>query len=118
MSEVGGRNVEPHVVRHYIGGMLTMRDFWLQGGMKGIEAAAARQAIDEQRRIWLPVLEAAVERGERFTDDEVRRAIRRLRRQLGLPRPDPSPEIVEQRRQKNRERVRRYREQQRRRQWS
>ena len=92
-----------------------MRDFWLQGGMQGIEAAAARRAIDEQRRIWLPILETAVERGERFTDDEVRRAIRRLRRLLGLPSPrsDPSPEIVEQRRQKNRERVRRYRERQR-----
>jgi len=78
--------------------------------MRGIEQAAARDAIAEQRRRWLPLLEAAVERGEKFTGPDALREIRRLRRLLGVPAPDPSPEEVERRRKLNRERVGRFRE--------
>ena len=64
----------------------------------------------EQRRIWLPILEAGVERDDENVDREVLAAIRRLRRLLESKPPDPLPEEVEQRRKQTRERVRRYRE--------
>jgi len=51
---------------------------------------------------------SAAERGDLGV--QVHREIRRLRRLLGLPPADPSPEMVEQRRQQVRERVRRFRE--------
>ena len=90
--------------------MLTIRDFWQQGGMWEIEATAARQAVAEQRRIWLPILEAGVEQDDENVDREVLATIRRLRRLLELKPPDPLREEVEQRRKQTRERVRRYRE--------
>lgn len=93
--------------------MQTVRDFWRQGGMYGIEQTAAREAIAEARRRWLPVLEAAVERDEEFIGPDELREIRRLRRLLAVPAPDPSPEEVERRRKLNRERVGRFRERQR-----
>jgi len=90
--------------------MLTIRDFWRQGAMRGIEIAAARRAVAGERRRWLPILEACVERDEDGVDEYVHREIRRLRRLLGLPPVDPSPEVLERRRRLVRERVRRFRE--------
>ena len=90
--------------------MLTIRDFWRQGAMRGIETAAARRAIAEARQRWLPILEACVKRDEDGVDEHVHVEIRRLRRLLGLPSVDPSPGMVERRRQQVRERVRRFRE--------
>jgi hypothetical protein len=90
--------------------MVTIRDFWRQGAMRGIETAAARRAIAEVRQRWLPILEACVERDEDGVDEHVHAEIRRLRRLLGLPAADPSPGMVERRRQQVRERVRRFRE--------
>jgi hypothetical protein len=90
--------------------MLTIRDFWRQGAMRGIENAAARQAIAKERQRWLPILEACAKRNEDGVDEYVHAEIRRLRRLLGLPPAAPSPRVVERRRQQVRERVRRFRE--------
>jgi hypothetical protein len=49
--------------------MMTIRAFWRQGAMRGIEAAAARRAIAEARQRWLPILEACVERDEDGVDE-------------------------------------------------
>jgi hypothetical protein len=92
--------------------MVTITDFWRQGAMRGIESAAARQAIVEERQRWLPILETRVERDEDGVDEYVHAEIRRLRRLLGLPPTDPSPGMVERRRQQVRERVRRFRDRQ------
>ena len=78
--------------------------------MCGIESAAARRAIAEARRRWLPILEGCVKRDDDGVDEHVHAEIRRLRRLLGLPPFDPSPGMVEQRRRQVRDRVRRFRE--------
>jgi len=90
--------------------MLTIRDFWRQGAMRAIESAAVRRALAEERRRWLPILEAWAARDVDGVDEHVHAEIRRLRRLLGLPPADPSPEMVERRRQQGRDRVRRFRE--------
>lgn len=78
--------------------------------MRGIESAAARQAIAEARQRWLPILKACVARNEDGVDEHVHTEIRRLQRLLGLPPADPSPAVLERRRQQVRDRVRRFRE--------
>jgi hypothetical protein len=85
------------------------------GGVNGLAAEAARQAIDRERRFWLPVLEAWLEqyvgRGIDGAADLYALAyltgeIRRLRRLTGISL------SLEQRRAKTRDRVRRWRERQ------
>jgi hypothetical protein len=91
----------------------TLHEFFNNGGMAAVERAAACRAIADERASWLPILEAwAAALGD---DDDVLMVIwldgeiRRARRLLHLP-PVPSPQAVEQRREKTRERVRRYRQ--------
>jgi len=92
--------------------MANIRDFWRHGAMRGIESAAARQAIAEARQRWLPILEACARRNEDGVDEHVHAEIRRRRRLLSLPPADPSPGEVDRRRRLVRERVRRFRERQ------
>src|SRR6516164_10244456 len=85
------------------------REFYAKGGMWGIEREAARQAIAEQRRSWLPVLEAWADLYPADIEKQVHNDIRRLRRLLRLS-PVTGPEAADRRREQTRERVRRYRE--------
>jgi hypothetical protein len=93
-------------------------DFVATGGMTRRERDAAERAISEERRFWLPVLEAwATALREEGAPDPLMSAmldgeIRRLRRLLCVPAP-VSPEAADRRRGQTRERVRRHRERQR-----
>ena len=88
----------------------------LRVGMWVIERQAAQQAIERERRYYLPILEAwAKENDRKLAPDERRRLnqeIQRLRRCLKMPPPDPSPEAIDRQRQLTRDRVRRYRQRQ------
>jgi hypothetical protein len=79
-----------------------------------LEHQAARQAVDQARRRWLPILEAyADEHGRNLGPDTRRRLNReigRLRKCLKMPPLAPSAEAIDRRRRKTRERVRRYRQ--------
>jgi hypothetical protein len=82
-------------------------------GMSAWEKIVAARAIEHERKAWLRILEDTLARlgDQADTSTYIRREleIRRLRRLLGLPRP-PTPAQLERRREKTRERVRRYRQ--------
>jgi hypothetical protein len=94
--------------------MLSLAEFFAQGGMAAIERDAAARAIAEERTYWLHVLEGAL---PALRDDDtdlmakiqVEAEIRRLRKLLSLP-PPLFPQMLEHRRIKTRERVRRHRQ--------
>jgi hypothetical protein len=96
--------------------MMTLNEFFHAGGMSAIEREAAQRAIKDERRLWLPMLEAW--RVRLPADDLMmivwlEAQIRRARKGgLGLKR-FPSPQVAERRRIQTRERVRRFRERQR-----
>lgn len=77
------------------------------GGVSGLEREAANRIIAQERRFWLPVLEACLDRCDGKTDlyaiAYLTGEISRLRRLLGI-----SPSL-EQRRAQTRDRVRRWR---------
>jgi hypothetical protein len=80
------------------------------GGVSGLEREAANRAIAQERRFWLPVLEACLDRCDGKTDLHaimyLTGEVSRLRRLLGVST------SLEWRRAKTRERVRRWRERQ------
>jgi hypothetical protein len=81
-------------------------------GMRAWEEIVAARAIEHERNAWLKILEDRLARlGDEADISTVRLEfeIRRLRRLLGRRRP-PTPAQLERRREKTRERVRRYRE--------
>jgi hypothetical protein len=88
--------------------MRTIRDFWARARCAR-SRPRQRRAIAKERQRWLPILAACVERDE-DVNEHVHGEIRRLRRLLGLPPADPSPAVMERRRQQVRDRVRRFRE--------
>ena len=97
------------------GAPMSLDELVRAGGVNGLAGEAARQAIDRERRFWLPVLEAWLEqyvgRGIDGAADLYALAyltgeIRRLRRLTGISL------SLEQRRAKTRDRVRRWRERQ------
>lgn len=95
--------------------MFDTEDFMRTGNIRAYERRAAQRAIGEEREIWLPRLESYRAELPMVTTADVLWAafvdaeIRRLRRLLGVPVP-PSAGDTARRRERTRERVRRYRQ--------
>ena len=97
--------------------MLSLAEFFAQGGMAAIERDAAARAIAKERTFWLQVLEDTLpalhgDDADPMTRIQVEAEIRRLRKALHLS-PLVYPQMLERRRIKTRERVRRHRRRQR-----